>query len=221
VDTYPICPPQMETTAPTSLILPDTLPVMVLADCCLFPGCQLPLFIFEERYRRMLSHALENHRMFCIGTRQERQADCTEVFPCSTAGLVRLCKTQPDGTSHVLLTGLQRIRLLDWVGDEPCLQARIEPIVSIREQGGNVELETLRRQALKLIPDLASPVSQEPFADICRQLADDLSPEAACDYLAHRFVRRISCALRLLAEPCVEARYRILIGELERLRASA
>lgn len=192
---------------------------MVLSDCCLFPGCQLPLFIFEERYRRMLAHALATHRMFCIGTRQGREAARSEIFPVSTAGLVRVCKTQPDGTSHVLLVGLQRIRLLGWEQQEPFFQARIEPMPSRVED--NAELESLRERALELLPCGDDATAREQIQDLRRQLADVASAESVCDFLAHRFVRRPACSLRLLAEPNVAARYRVLIDEFCRQRTSA
>lgn len=209
----------MDSPATTPTPLPDTLPVMVLSDCCLFPGCQLPLFIFEERYRRMLAHALATDRMFCIGTRQGREAARSEVFPVSTAGLVRVCKTQPDGTSHVLLVGLQRIRLLGWEQQEPFLQARIEPLPSV--QDSTAELESLRERALELLPCGEDAAAREHLDEIRRQLAAVDSAEIVCDFLAHRFVRRSACSLRLLAEPSVEARYRLLIAELGRQRTSA
>lgn len=199
--------------------LPETLPVMVLSDCCLFPGCQLPLFIFEERYRHMLGHALNTDRMFCIGTRQGREAARSEIFPVSTAGLVSVCKTQPDGTSHVLLVGLQRIRLLGWEQQEPFLQARIEPLPSV--PGTVVELAALRRRALALLPCGTDAASRDHLTEIRRQLETVASAEIVCDFLAHRFVRRTACSLRLLAEPSVENRYRLLIEELERQRTAA
>jgi Lon protease-like protein len=215
----PFANDRMDSIATTPPPLPDTLPVMVLSDCFLFPGCQLPLFIFEERYRRMLSHALATDRMFCIGTRQGREAARSEIFPVSAAGLVRVCKTQPDGTSHVLLVGLQRIRLLGWEQQEPFLQARVEPLPSRVES--KAELETLRCRALDLLPCGEDEASREHLSEIRRQLETVESAEIVCDFLAHRFVRRSACSLRLLAEPCVEVRYRLLIEELERQRTSA
>lgn len=215
----PLANDRMDSPANTLPHLPQTLPVMVLSDCCLFPGCQLPLFIFEERYRLMLGHALNTDRMFCIGTRQSREAARSEVFPFSTASLVRVCKTQPDGTSHVLLAGLQRIRLLGWVQQEPFLLARVELLPTVQDSAA--ELETLRHRALELLPSGADAAAREHLDDIRRQLESVASAEAVCDFLAHRFVRRTACSLRLLAEPCVAGRYRLLIEELERQRTTA
>jgi Lon protease-like protein len=39
---------------------------MPLPGAVLFPHALLPLYIFEPRYRKMLEHALQRHRMFCV-----------------------------------------------------------------------------------------------------------------------------------------------------------
>ena len=72
--------------------IPEAMPVMVLGGATLFPHGYMPLFIFEGRYRAMLTYALERERMFCIGHAHtgidvEKSAD--PVRPVTTAGLVR------------------------------------------------------------------------------------------------------------------------------------
>jgi len=52
---------------------------MILSKATLFPDAILPLHIFEPRYRRMLSDALESHRMLAIALRRpgsSREAPC-------------------------------------------------------------------------------------------------------------------------------------------------
>lgn len=48
------------------MTLPTEVPVMVLPGATLFPSTTLPLLIFEDRYRSMLAHVLETHRMFSV-----------------------------------------------------------------------------------------------------------------------------------------------------------
>lgn len=94
--------------------LPDRLPMMVL-PCTLFPHCLMPLFIFEPRYREMLKLVLETERFFCIGNSDpdaDPDDDERSVAAISTAGMIRACVTHDDGTSHLLLLGTQRIRLV-------------------------------------------------------------------------------------------------------------
>lgn len=185
---------------------------MVLPECFLFPGCLLPLFIFEDRYRAMLKHALAANRMFCIGVQSEADG---RILPWSTAGLVRVCVTSDDGTSQLVLAGLRRIRLTGWVQEKPFRIARIEPVPTISADTPRVA--GLREEAIARLP--------RPGAEDCasiRHLRDALhslpDPELACDLMAYHFIRRPEVLARMLAESSLEARYSTL---LEHLRAPA
>ena len=47
--------------------LPSEVPAMRLARrVSAFSHALLPLYIFELRFRQMLEHALQHHRMFCV-----------------------------------------------------------------------------------------------------------------------------------------------------------
>ncbi len=117
----------MPTVAET---LPGSVPVMVLGGATLFPRGYMPLFIFEPRYRAMLSHALERDRMFCIGHAQpgiDVEIAADPVYPITTLGLVRACVTHPDGTSHLMLSGVQRVEIIGWEQVAPFRIATIRP----------------------------------------------------------------------------------------------
>ena len=68
--------------------LPESLGLIVLEECFHFPGCFLPLYIFEQRYRQMMDHALSTSRMFGVGTMVD-----DELLPVTTAGLIRASKS--------------------------------------------------------------------------------------------------------------------------------
>src|SRR5437660_4238951 len=97
----------------SSVTLPKQLPVMPLPGAVLFPHALLPLYIFEPRYRDMLTHALAQERMFCVAlVRPDRGQWRTENDFCdvATIGLIRACVGRADGTSNLILQGLQRVR---------------------------------------------------------------------------------------------------------------
>lgn len=194
--------------------LPETMPVMVLGDCYLFPGCLLPLFIFEERYRLMLSEALRSHRMFCIGTRVKAADDGYEILPVSTAGLIRACKKQEDGTSHVMLQGMRRIRFADWKQSKPFAIAQIEPMETVVETEAGYVNE-LKDRALDLLPD-AKACAGDAMRNLRAALVKIECPELVCDILSYHFVRRPAAQRLLLTEPVLERRYDTLLAELER-----
>jgi len=106
---------------------------MVLGGATLFPHGYMPLFLFEMRYRELLSHALERDRMFCIGharTGIDVELSTDPVHHVTTVGLVRACVTHPDGTSHLMLSGIQRVEILGWEQHTPFRIASIMPLPS-------------------------------------------------------------------------------------------
>lgn len=199
-----------------SIPLPDSMPVMVLSDCYLFPGCFLPLFIFEERYRAMLRHALDGNRMFCIGTRTN-ETD-TSVLPWSTAGLIRACVRQPDGTSHVMLYGVRRINIIGWDApveqDQPFQIAKVEPIEVVRPPADAAE--ALIHEALNLLPT-PTPTCSDAMQKLKSTLSAMSCPDRVCDILAYHFVREPKALKTLLASTDPLQRLRVLNAELRRL----
>ena len=189
--------------------LPADMPVMLLPDCHLFPGCLLPLYIFEERYRLMLAHALATNRMFCIGNR-EGPRDNAPVSPCSTAGLVRCCVTQADGTSHLLLLGLCRIRLAGWLQEKPFGIARIEPVPTV--VGDATGARRLKARALGLF----QMGGDEQAGQLRAALEQNDNAEMVCDIMSYHFTRCPKLQQKLLAEPSLKRRYEMLIEALEK-----
>jgi len=199
-------------TTKSSFKLPETIPLIVLEECYLFPGCFLPLYIFEQRYRQMLDYALQTSRMFCVGIRSEGQ-----ILPVTSAGLIRASKKQEDGTSHVMLYGVTRVRFTGWVQEEPFRIAKIEPI------GTECHLATEERDALKdyalsLLPP-STPETSEAMQVLRSTLCDMTCADLACDILSYHFIREPETLQALLAEPSLVKRYALLNEELERLRA--
>lgn len=186
--------------------------MIVLSDCYLFPGCYLPLFIFEERYRQMLEHALANDRMFCIGTRVGERDD--GILPWTTAGLIRACVRQPDGTSHLMLFGVSRVNITGWAQEKPFRIAEVEPIKAIISD--TEEVNRLRDQAIAMLPTPTPECSQA--MQVLRKTLDNITcPDQVCDILAYHFVRDPTALKTLLAEPDVISRYQALISELKQL----
>src|ERR1700758_1142262 len=112
----------------SSVTLPKHLPAMPLPGAVLFPHALLPLHIFERRYRHMLQHALQQHRMFCVTL---IKPSCPEwhapedFFHVATAGLIRACVGSNDGTSNLILQGLRRVRFAGFEQEAPFPIARI------------------------------------------------------------------------------------------------
>ena len=113
--------------------LPSVVPVMLLQQCNVFPQGLLPLYIFEQRYRTMLAHALQHDRILCIGKLDPSEDDEAvesdeRINEFSTAAVIRAGVANEDGTSHLMLQGVQRVRFVSWEQYEPFRIARIEAL---------------------------------------------------------------------------------------------
>jgi Lon protease-like protein len=104
---------------------PEILGVMILPGVLLFPGSLVPLYIFEQRYRKMLAQALAAQRIFGIVSSSEADGGLPKI---AGAGLIRACVGNDDGTSHLILLGISRIHIREWVadGEYPAVKATIQ-----------------------------------------------------------------------------------------------
>jgi Lon protease-like protein len=86
------------------------VPVFPLAGALLFPGAQLPLHVFEPRYRAMVRDALGSDRL--IGMIQPRdQAEPPSLFEVGCLGRISACEELDDGRYNIVLEGLGRFRI--------------------------------------------------------------------------------------------------------------
>lgn len=84
--------------------LPNILPVFPLPGVLLLPRGQLPLHIFEPRYRAMVDDALRGDRM--IGMIQPRENGA--LFDTGCAGRIKSFEETEDGRFYLVLNGVCR-----------------------------------------------------------------------------------------------------------------
>ena len=90
--------------APSAIALPDEIPVFPLTGVLLLPRGQLPLNIFEPRYKAMVDDALKSHRL--IGMIQPREDG--SLFTTGCAGKITAFNETDDGRYEITLKGLSR-----------------------------------------------------------------------------------------------------------------
>jgi len=90
------------------------VPVFPLAGALLFPGSQLPLHIFEPRYRAMVRDALAGDRLIAMiqprGDTDERGGP-PALFEIGCIGRIESCEELEDGRYNIVLEGLGRFRI--------------------------------------------------------------------------------------------------------------
>src|SRR5436189_1109393 len=197
----------------SSITLPKQLPVMPLPGAVLFPHALLPLYIFEPRYRKMLEHALQRHRMFCVALIKPICPDWNapeDFFHLATAGLIRACVERSDGTSNLVLQGLQRVRFTTFEQEKPFPIASIDAVES--RDPTTVETEALGAKVIELYGSLKH--DRQLPAKLDRYLSELRDLEMLADLMASTFVNDPLRRHHLLEERSVNQRLRYLIRYL-------
>jgi Lon protease-like protein len=189
--------------------LPETVGVIALPGTILFPNALLPLYIFEPCYRDMLASALDDGRIFAVAM---QRADDGRAHDVGGAGLVRACVRNPDGTSHLILHGVARIRFTEWLQTEPYRVARIQRLESNHTH--DPEAEELAKTVREICRSLTEqgyqlPKHFETFLESAK------TPEALSDAVCSTLIPNAESRQALLQELDVVAR---LEGFLEILK---
>lgn len=124
------------------------LPLFPL-DVVLFPGTELPLHIFEPRYRLMVNECYEESRPFGIVlARPESTFLHEEPFSIGTIAEIEMLDRLNDGCMNLVARGGQRFRILSQHRLKPYLSGVVEIYSDIAESRG--ELNAIARQARAL-----------------------------------------------------------------------
>ena len=87
------------------------LSIFPLAGALLFPGLQLPLHIFEPRYRAMVSDALARDRRIAM-IQPQAAVEGAPLFSVGCVGKIADVEALEDGRFNIVLEGLSRFRVV-------------------------------------------------------------------------------------------------------------
>lgn len=90
---------------------PTRLSIFPLAGAILYPGLQLPLHIFEPRYRAMVSDSLARDRRIAM-IQPQTAAEGAPLYQVGCVGRIADVEALDDGRYNLVLEGVARFRLL-------------------------------------------------------------------------------------------------------------
>ncbi|MDD3828300.1 MAG: endopeptidase La [Anaerolineae bacterium] len=143
--------------------IPEELAILPLRGVVVFPLTFQALNVGQPRSVRLVDDATVNKQM--IGLVSSRDPDVEEPSPSEihevgVAAVIHRMIKAPDGTIRLLVQGVERIRIAEWLEEQPYLRARVDVAPDIVEE--SLEVEALMRNAVDLLRRLVSLVSQLP-----------------------------------------------------------
>lgn len=183
-----------------TLDIPTEIPVMTLPGAVFFPKTVIPLRIFEPRYRQMLEDTLAGDRIFAVAALQEKPAlNAQQPEPphrVATAGVIRACQKNDDGTSMLLLEGIARIEITSIVREEPYRIIAVRPLDDLPVDV-EADLRKLRGQLVRAF-SLRAKVGGDLPPDLGQAVTEIKDPAALCDLLVFSLVRDTPFKQRML-----------------------
>jgi len=147
--------------------IPDTslrsLPILALRNSVLFPASVVPVNVGRARSVRLIEEAFGQERP-TIGVLAQRDAEEEDpgferLYAVGTLARVLKVIRLSSGHYSVVLQGIARMRLVQPVGREPCLRARVERLPEHLHRDEEIDALTvhLRELARALLKSLPSP----------------------------------------------------------------
>jgi len=135
------------TTTSASTSGPRELPLVALRETVIFPEMIVPLQVGREKSVNALNAAVaEGGPIALITQRQPEQEDIespSELYTVGTLAKIAQVVQLPDGTVRAIVQGQTRLRLINFVANEPYLRAMVEELSD--DTGGSLEVQALMR----------------------------------------------------------------------------
>ncbi len=163
---------------------PRILPILPVSDLVLFPRIILPLALWEESAHKLINEVLLQDKIFgIVASREEKPAGYgpDNLYQVGTAAVILKMRQPEDDSMRLLIQGLYRFRVENYVGLEPYFAAEITPIGDEYEPDLETEalVSSLKGLFLKMLE--LSPYLPSELGALVRELSD---PRILADIIA-------------------------------------
>jgi ATP-dependent Lon protease len=169
---------------PESPDIPRELPVLPVRNVVVFPGTVVPLSVGREKKKRLMDAVLAGTKLLAVFAQRREDVEdpgIDDIYRVGTVAQVLKLLRMPDGTNSLLVHGVLRAGLEQFVATEPYWRALIHPHQDEVEPA--LELEALThnaREAARQVIELSPNVPEEAL-----QILDSIKESGPlADFLA-------------------------------------
>lgn len=138
-----------ENVVPVSASSADAIPLLPLRDVVVYPHLVIPLFVGRPKSVKALEIASEHNKQILLVAQKSPNKDepgAEDLYHVGTIATVLQMLKLPDGTVKVLVEGLHRARVLQFMESEDCFSAHVERVDT--PAGSESEIQALMRTVL-------------------------------------------------------------------------
>jgi ATP-dependent Lon protease len=107
------------------------LPLIALKDMVVFPGMVIPISVRRPRSVKALNYSAKHGRLAVFVAQKEadiKKPKSSDLFSVGTVGKMREIVKQPDGTVRILIEGTAKVKVVNFIQEEPFIKVKVESI---------------------------------------------------------------------------------------------
>ncbi|MBM4306238.1 MAG: endopeptidase La [Deltaproteobacteria bacterium] len=146
------------------IIVPSELPILPLRGTVLYPDLILPIMVGRKRSVKLIDDAMDSNRIIGIVTQKRSETEDpkeSDLYSLGVAALILRMIRELDGSQRVIVQGISRIRIREYIQREPYFRARTDTVEEGFVLGVEIEalmmnLKNLFQRAVELAPYLTT-----------------------------------------------------------------
>jgi ATP-dependent Lon protease len=138
---------------------PDQLPLLPVRDIVVFPYMVLPLFVGRDMSIKAIEAALAGNRMIFLATQKSLDVENPkpeDIHSVGTVGIIMRMLKLPDERIKILVQGLTKGKIQDYIQSDPYYSVRIEKLTEAKLTGSSLETEAVMRTVKEQIEKIVS-----------------------------------------------------------------
>lgn len=197
--------------------IPEVLSILPLRNTVAFPFGAMPIAVGIPRSVQLIQEAAQGDRLIGLVAMKRPELDepgPADVYQVGTVALIqRVIQGNEDESLQVIIQGIERFKVEEWLPANPYLRARTRLVPETTEE--SLEMDALTRSLLELARQLASLMPQVP--DEIVEFLAGVEDRRLLVYLVAANIRMdVATAQELLEIDRLAEKMRQLIGILGR-----
>jgi ATP-dependent Lon protease len=192
----------------------EILPLLPLRGMIIFPYMVVPLDVGRDKSISALEEAMVNERLIVLAAQRVakvNEPDEADIYQVGTMVEIKQLLKMPDGTLRVLVEGLRRVKVVNYLRTEPHYQVMVEPI--LETEALNNESEALIRTTLFQFEQYIK-LSKKISPEVLNSVSNIEDPGRLADIIAAHLNFKVEEKQKLLEAISLRNRLEILCGFL-------
>ena len=191
------------------------IPVLPLRNIVVFPHMVVPLFVGRDKSIAALESVMDKGQELLFISQKDADINDPEkkdLFEVGTLGKVLQLLKLPDGTVKVLVEGLKRAKVEEFINSGNFLEAKVEVISEDKDFSS--EDKALSRQVISRFEDFVK-TNNKITSDNTSTLNDSDNPSKVADTIASQMSGNVGQKQKILEIIDVQERLNSILSDLE------